>query len=408
MSVLVATVTHDPLIAVSLVFNYGPLRRTTLEGVGKLDVSEAITWLVLLGAALSAVWGSLVLIARGSFTGKRYDLSRSEKWLAMTPVKIVGWFTRLIPVDDGFDGGNWKSLSERHVERLRTASKANDVLFVVPWTVALLVATTGICQLTLTLIPALTPNTRLSDLLLSFGITLLFFLPMMATHEVRHSRWRARAPFEWQFISASLWLLDASGVSDHGARNPATKLNSYLLWRVEATMIDRFGRPRRSTAPSRRLAHESWLGLLSPLFRDAALLQLGSHGRVDRYSVRAWVETAAGIIVLAGSSKPKRSFFRRNELPVPARRIDPIAPFRRPSDARFVILMVLLASASSFVLWWISENLFNPQSLRDLITLIRANPAAAVGILVSTLAMLATVGQALVSYASLQRPGRHI
>lgn len=371
------------------------------------DSSPLITGSILVGAVLFTVWGGLLCIVRGSYTGRRYDVTRSETWLAMIPSGIVKWFSHPIPTAESPDNPNLRRLSARHSANLRTASKANDVLFVVPWTLALLVALCGICQCALVLIPSLTSNTRLADIYLSFGIAFLSFVPMVATHEVRDSRWRARAPFEWQFTAAALWLLDASNQSRARSQNAAGKLNLYSLWQVEATMMDRFGPSNRSTAPSRKLAQESWHNNLRPLFQDAALLHLYPHGAVGQQPIHEWIDRAATLIVEAGSRSRKRLFATRTDSPAASPLALSQSRHHRPSSAKAVILAVLLFSAGSLLLSWLSEIILNPQSLRDLITLTRQNPAAAMGIIVPTLAMLATVCQAVVSYASLLRLKRH-
>jgi len=372
-----------------------------------MEVSEAITWSVLLGLSSFAMWGGIVLVARSSFPIKRYEVTRFEQWLAMIPTKLVRWFAHPIPAVDSLGARNWNNLSARHSEKLRIASMANDALFVVPWTLAVLVAVSGICQWALVLIPSLASNTRLSEIFLSSAVAFLFFFPVVATHEVRDSRWRARAPFEWQFIAAAIWLIDASDAARHGPLNAGTKLNSYHLWRLEASMFNRFGHSRRATSPSRKLAEEAWLSMIRPLFRDAAILQLGPYGRAEWQSIRALVEDAAATITQAAAPKRRWNFLSGNELPSAAQQADPPTPLQQPSDAKTVIVMVLLTSVISFALWWVSETLFNPQSLRDLLAQIKASPATAMGILVSTLAMIATAGQFIVSYASLVRLRKH-
>ena len=70
-------------------------------------------------------------------------------------------------------------------------------------------------------------------------------------------------------------------------------------------------------------------------------------------------------------------------------------------------MTVVLLSAGSFILSWLSETILNPQSLRESLVQIRANPAATVSIVIPILAMLPGVGQFFVAYVSFIRAKRH-
>jgi hypothetical protein len=366
-----------------------------------MQAHQVIAWSVLSGAVLFALWFSAVCTIRACVTGRQDELTNMERWLAMLPAPLVRWFSHPVPVGGGLATVEWNCLAQRHLESLRKASKANDAFFVLPWTLAIFVAVFGIAQLAVTMWAAAEANVW--DLALSFGIACLYFVPMVSTHEVRDSRWRARAPFEWQFLAAALWLLETDS-SQRSSRNETTKLNLYHLWQLEAIMLDRFRRSAAADAPSARIARDVWAGRMMPLLEGAAHLRLCPAGDLREESVRQWVNEATVSIMTEPQKGRWRRFSVLAKLRAPSTPSDlPLRQHYRPSYQRIVLSWTLLPGILALVLAWAASSFSDPQSPSAVITQVSQNPAAAMALLVSTLAMLAAVVQSIVSYRSFLR-----
>lgn len=365
-----------------------------------MDFSHALAGSIAIGAASFAMWFVTTCIVQGSVASKRYDVSASERWLARAPAGLIRVFAHPLPLGN-LEADSWQRLAERHMSNLRVASKANDAVFVVPWVLAIVTVVCGIFQLALIV---LTSVPSLPELTLSWGITTFYFLPMVSTHEFRDFRWRARAPFEWQYLTAALWLLNADAVSRRTSAKTTTKLNSYLLWRLEAVLVNRFRQSGRSTAPSSRLARSSWLRMIRPLFDEAALLHLRSGGESVQPSIREWVYKVTTVVVEGGSSKRKKLFSLRRESATTLGTDVILAKHTVPSDGRSLIFAVLLISVSSLILSWLLERLAHPPSFGGLLALLEEDPADAIASLISAAGVVVGLLQAVTAW----RPRRHI
>ena len=365
-----------------------------------MDINHVISGATLLNLMNFVAWLALMFFFRGSYSSKRYQLSCQERVLAQAPAKVIRMFSYPLPSKINLSGAAWIRLTERHLHNVQAASKANDALFVIPWIMALMSALYGLAQLIFMSVMGILQALPFSEFLLSWGITLLSFIPLLATHEFRDSRWRARAPFEWQYLAAALWLLHSTQSTRREV--PAT-LDLYSLTRVEEVLINRFRTLPAAAAPSTELAQRRWRRNIRPLLDEAAVLHLRTAGVTPQTLIDDWVCKSATLIADGGTPKRRglQFFLAKAEDVSPAG--EGTLQSKNRSSTRRVIVWLVLSGAAFFAFAWLADYLSNPQSLYDLSHQARNIPSSTLGVLTATFGLLGSALTAVVSLTPLLR-----
>lgn len=371
-----------------------------------MDINRVVSGAYVLNMVNCAAWFASVCFIRGSYSSKLYQLSTSEKVLARAPARVIRWFSYPLPLTGTLADMAWMRLTERHLQNVRGASKANDALFVAPWVMALLSALCGVGQLIFVSVESSLQRLPLSETLLCWGISFLCLIPLLATHEFRDSRWRARAPFEWQYLAAAIWLLHSTQKTQHNRSEGANRLSLYSLTRVEEVLLNRFHPLPPAAAPSAELAQRTWRGKIGPLLDEAALLHLRPAGDTAQTLVDNWVSKSASIIADGGTPNRKGLNYFRAKAEGTSPHGQVVLENKTRSSTRAVIFWLGLAGTGSIALGWVADYFANPQPLHDLARQAQNFPPGALAVLTTTFGLLGSALTAIVSLTPLLRKGR--